>query len=420
VAFEPEDLSAGIQLSGFGEPTQPLTRREMRQLEAQQAEDLLAGELERQTAGLRSVQLPTLKSEVTPPAEAAPTAAVSEAPIVMRRDRSNRPPLAAVVVPSAVVAHSAAAADIAAVEPVHIPQLDAQINVSAPVIVQPPATTVSLPAPISLIAQASQPAAPKPTVKVRLKHKRRVSQPQIVAPKVRKRSGARIFTLTAMAFVACLAIATSVPANALLTASDLALMTEQARLSSQPVGDGQSVEGTGANVAAGRDGISVTAAQALPTMGAFSVKRLSVNVPNSSNGIGWPVAERKISSQFGDRFLFGRYNFHTGLDFDPAYGTPILSVADGIVSLVENPGPTCGVAVFIEHNVDGNKFTSVYCHMVVDSIPFKAGDTINKGEQLGNIGLTGITTGPHLHLEIRLNDVPVDPYAFLVQHAGKP
>jgi murein DD-endopeptidase MepM/ murein hydrolase activator NlpD len=197
-------------------------------------------------------------------------------------------------------------------------------------------------------------------------------------------------------------------------------MTEQARLSSQPVGDGQSVEGTGANVAAGRDGISVTAAQALPTMGAFSVKRLSVNVPNSSNGIGWPVAERKISSQFGDRFLFGRYNFHTGLDFDPAYGTPILSVADGIVSLVENPGPTCGVAVFIEHNVDGNKFTSVYCHMVVDSIPFKAGDTINKGEQLGNIGLTGITTGPHLHLEIRLNDVPVDPYAFLVQHAGKP
>jgi murein DD-endopeptidase MepM/ murein hydrolase activator NlpD len=135
--------------------------------------------------------------------------------------------------------------------------------------------------------------------------------------------------------------------------------------------------------------------------------------------VQWPVKEVKISSPFGDRNLFGYYNFHTGLDFSPDYGTPIYAVADGIVSLVEDPGPTCGVSIFIEHNVDGTKFTSVYCHMVPGSPPFKAGDTVKKGDLVGNIGLTGVTTGPHLHLEIRVGDSPIDPYAFLVQRAGK-
>jgi murein DD-endopeptidase MepM/ murein hydrolase activator NlpD len=241
-----------------------------------------------------------------------------------------------------------------------------QDSIQKPIITEAPATTASLPAPISLLAQTSTPAPPAPSVKVRLKHKRRSSQPQIVAPKSRKRRGAQIFSMVAMAFVAGLAIATSVPANALLSPQDIALQAEQARLSALPYGDGQTVEGSGEIESAGRDGISVTAAQVAPTMGAFSVKRLSVNVPVSSNGMQWPVREVKISSPFGDRTLWGRYNFHTGLDFDPAYGTPIYSVADGIVTLVENPGPTCGVAVFVEHNVDGNKFTSVYCHMVVD------------------------------------------------------
>jgi murein DD-endopeptidase MepM/ murein hydrolase activator NlpD len=57
--------------------------------------------------------------------------------------------------------------------------------------------------------------------------------------------------------------------------------------------------------------------------------------------------------------------------------------------------------------------------MVVDSPTVKAGDTVSKGDLIGNIGLTGITSGPHLHLEIRVNDIPIDPYAFLVQHAGR-
>ncbi len=426
MVHNPNDFSAANQQSGLGNPEQPLTRRELRLREARLAEDQLAAELERQMMGLRipaqdlSVSDEVQVETVAATEEVAPPVIAEEAPL-LRRDRSNRPPLADEVTTSVEP------------KPVHeVPVLtdpvQAEMNTPAegipvisvkPVLTEPPVNTAQLPAPISLIAQSSTPNPPTPKVKVRLKHKRRNSEPKIVAPKSRKRRGAQIFSMVAMAFVAGLAIATSIPANALLSPEDVALQSEQARLSSMAIGDGQTVEGTGGDVNAGRDGVSVTAAQAAPTAGAYAPKKLNVNVPVSTNGMRWPVDDVKISSPFGARSLWGTYNFHTGLDFDPDYGTPIYSVADGIVSLVENPGPTCGVAVFIEHNVDGTKFTSVYCHMIVGSPTVTAGQTVKKGDFVGNIGLTGITTGPHLHLEIRIADAPIDPYSFLVQHAGK-
>lgn len=415
MAQDPNELSAGLQQSGSGDPAQPLTRRELRAREARMADDNLASELERQMQGLRpaSQEITVPEAAVEAPVveiEAPAFAVEAEAPVLMRRDRSNRPPLAeqssAPVVTDPVSAEA------------NTPITGMQ-SIAQPVITEAPESTATLPAPISLIAQTSTPAPPTPSVKVRLKHKRRSTQPQIVAPKSRKRRGAQIFSMVAMAFVAGLAIATSVPANALLSPEQVALQAELARTSTLAIGDGQSVEGTGENVNAGRDGVSVSAAQAAPTAGAYAPKKLNVNVPLSTNGMRWPVDEVKISSPFGARSLWGTYNFHTGLDFDPAYGSPIYSIADGIVSLVEDPGPTCGVAVFIEHNVDGTKFTSVYCHMVIGSPTVTAGETVKKGDLIGNIGLTGVTTGPHLHLEIRVADSPVDPYSFLVQHAGK-
>ena len=425
MAYDPNEPSAGSQQSASGDPARPLTRRELRAREAQLSEDRMAAELERQMLGLRPASIEEVPVEPVPSTpvnlvvEAEPVIeALPETPVLLRRDRSNRPPLAQTsenqapdVTPSEAVMSRE---EVSAVES----------PVTGPVLTEPPTTTAPIPAPITLAPQpiVAQPAAP--VAKVRVKHKRKVTQPKVTQPKVvtpisRKRRGAQIFSLVAMAFVAGLAIATSIPANALLSPEDIALQSEQARLSTLPIGDGQSVEGTGAEVLAGRDGVSVTGAQAAPTAGAYAPKKLNVNVPVSTNGMRWPVDEVRISSPYGDRNLYGWYNFHTGLDFDPAYGTPIYAVADGIVSLVENPGPTCGVAVFIEHNLDGTKFTSVYCHMVIGSPTVTAGQTVKKGDFVGNIGLTGVTTGPHLHLEIRINDAPVDPYAFIVQRAGK-
>ena len=429
MALDPNDLSAGNQQGDSGDPERPLTRRELRALEVQRSEDRMAEELERQMLGLRTgsalspeapvseaaTSVEEIPATVVEPISAA-SVEVTQEPELLRRDRSHRPPLA-----DAADATTQAASASNNEEPVAVAASVEAPN-TGPVLTEPPTTTAQIPAPITI---ASQPVVVPPSVtavpasKVKIKHKRRVAQPKVVAPVSRKRRGAQIFSMVAMAFVAGLAIATSVPATALLSPEDVALQSEQVRLSELPFGDGQSVEGTGQLITAGRDGVSVSGAQAAPTAGAYAPKKLNVNVPVSTNGMRWPVDEVKISSPFGDRNLYGSYNFHTGLDFDPAYGTPIYSVADGIVSLVENPGPTCGVAVFIEHNVDGTKFTSVYCHMVVGSPTVTAGQTVKKGDFVGNIGLTGVTTGPHLHLEIRINDAPVDPYAFIVQRAGK-
>ena len=430
MSFDPNNLSAGNQQGGSGDPERPLTRRELREREARLAEDRMAEELERQMQGWRPEAAVVAEPVASESVVESPPEATQEEPVLLRRDRSNRPPLAtseetpagelaasvAEEVPSFVFATEVKPADAPAGVENSVEAPAAFVPV-APVPVQP-AAAVAVP-----VAASTTPAATaakhKPVHKIRIKHKTRSAEPKIVAPVSRKRRGAQIFSMVAMAFVAGLAIATSVPATALLSPEDVALQSEQARLSTLPIGDGQSVEGTGDTITAGRDGVSVTGAQAAPTAGAYAPKKLNVNVPVSTNGMRWPVDEVKISSPFGDRNLYGWYNFHTGLDFDPAYGTPIYAVADGIVSLVENPGPTCGVAVFVEHNLDGTKFTSVYCHMIVGSPPVTAGQTVKKGDLVGNIGLTGVTTGPHLHLEIRINDAPVDPYAFIVQRAGK-
>lgn len=406
---------------------QPLTRRQLREMHRQQSEEMIATELERQMEQFRpainveedtsQVAIFSDTSESREPLDLPETSSVvEESPAVVD--------LAPRVLSRRELRNSTAQVSRADGRSDESSQTEPE-TISAPFnqqeVVFLPASdpaTGPIPAPIALMAQVSTPPPAVPKVKVRIRHKSK-KQPAIVAPKVRRGSAAKIVTLTAMSFVLGLAVATSIPANALLSPEDIAAMAEQSRLSTLPIGDGQSVEGTGQNVAAGRDGVSVTAAQVAPTIGAYSVKKLAVNVPVSTNGVQWPVKEVKISSPFGDRNLFGYYNFHTGLDFSSEYGTPIYSVADGIVSLVEDPGPTCGVSIFIEHNVDGTKFTSVYCHMVPGSPPFKAGDSVNKGDLVGNIGLTGVTTGPHLHLEIRIGDSPIDPYTFLVQRAGK-
>ena len=203
------------------------------------------------------------------------------------------------------------------------------------------------------------------------------------SPTARKRRGARIFSLVAMLFIAGIALATSIPAAALLTPEQVAMQNEQARMKYAAfVGDGQSIGGGGgAQAAAGRDGVSLGASTSMPMVGAYSDKRLKVTVPVSSNPIKWPFPTGDhVSDTFGWRYLFGSSNFHTGLDFDLPYGTEIHSVADGIVTLVEDPGPMCGASITIEHNVGGNKFTSVYCHMITHSTPFKAGDSVKAGD----------------------------------------
>jgi murein DD-endopeptidase MepM/ murein hydrolase activator NlpD len=217
-----------------------------------------------------------------------------------------------------------------------------------------------------------------------------------------------------MGFVAAIAVATSVPANALLTSQEIEILQSQQQ--TETAVTGQSVEASGESVAAGRDGVSVSAAPVKAYTSSSSQKVLTF-VPNSTGPILWPFPMSvPITDGFGPRagiWTYGGYtgNFHSGLDFDPGAGTPIQAVADGIVSEVSSN--LCGTAVVIDHNVNGERFQSQYCHMVFGSPTVSAGDSIKAGTIIGNVGSTGMSTGPHLHLEIHIDGNAVDPHVFL-------
>jgi murein DD-endopeptidase MepM/ murein hydrolase activator NlpD len=139
--------------------------------------------------------------------------------------------------------------------------------------------------------------------------------------------------------------------------------------------------------------------------------------------VRWPFAgATRISDGFGPRSApcSGCSTFHDGLDMNPGVGTPIGSIADGVVSSVtayDDGG--LGVHVLIDHVVAGQRITSTYGHMLSGSAAVSVGQTVTAGQLVGAVGSTGQSTGPHLHLEIHLDGVTaIDPYGWLTRHAG--
>lgn len=143
----------------------------------------------------------------------------------------------------------------------------------------------------------------------------------------------------------------------------------------------------------------------------------------SNNGpIRWPFPyAAPISSGFGSRVApcTACSTYHKGLDFDPPEGSPIYSVADGVVTEVHNDTWGFGRWVVIHHNVNGLEFDSVYAHMERESVDVKVGDEIKVADYVGRVGNTGTSTGAHLHLEIHENGIQVDPFAWLKKHVSK-
>lgn len=146
------------------------------------------------------------------------------------------------------------------------------------------------------------------------------------------------------------------------------------------------------------------------------------NFTYSTTGTGnirWPFPTAvEISSGFGDRVAPCRYcsSSHRGVDFTPGNGSPIFAIADGVVTQAEYGGGY-GEHVYIEHRINGQSVLSVYAHMQGSSSPLRVGDTVAVGDFIGLVGNTGTSTGPHLHLEIRINGEYVDPFAWLKENA---
>lgn len=118
-----------------------------------------------------------------------------------------------------------------------------------------------------------------------------------------------------------------------------------------------------------------------------------------------PLPTARISQVFGSR-AFG-YGPHKGVDLAASRGTPIFVPMEGEVIAVSDD-TKAGKAVVVRHGVG---LETRYHHL--DSIEVEVGDTLLAGETLGRVGSTGVSTGPHLHFEVRENGVPVDPMTFL-------
>ena len=124
--------------------------------------------------------------------------------------------------------------------------------------------------------------------------------------------------------------------------------------------------------------------------------------------IPWPVTG-PISSPFGPRInpIFGTPEFHTGLDIAVNYGVPVDAAAAGQVvsaSLMEGYGNV----VIIDH---GGALATLYAHL--SSMSVRQGQTVSKDQKIGAVGCTGLCTGPHLHFEVRIGGVPVQPLDLL-------
>jgi len=117
----------------------------------------------------------------------------------------------------------------------------------------------------------------------------------------------------------------------------------------------------------------------------------------------------EITSGFGQRVhpILGTVRMHTGVDMHAEYGTSIVSGAAGVV-VWAGWRDGYGNTVIIDH---GNQYATLYAHQSV--VHVSVGQRVEAGQTVGAVGSTGMSTGPHLHFEVRVLGVPVDPAAHL-------
>jgi murein DD-endopeptidase MepM/ murein hydrolase activator NlpD len=224
----------------------------------------------------------------------------------------------------------------------------------------------------------------------------------------------RIFSFGALLFVAALVIGLSVPANAFLTDPLTVATTVEAPTTLR----GQSME------------VSSDAAAALPARDGYEVKtyaqqlqekyaNVSYTFSATSGAVRWPFPYAvTITDGFGPRPVnVSGTAFHNGVDFTPGEGTPIYAIADGVVTTHSEDQGGFGNHVILQHDIGGQNIESLYGHMQYGSSPLVVGDQVRVGDFIGLVGNTGTSYGAHLHFELHVDKVPVDPFVWLTNNA---
>jgi murein DD-endopeptidase MepM/ murein hydrolase activator NlpD len=157
--------------------------------------------------------------------------------------------------------------------------------------------------------------------------------------------------------------------------------------------------GSGA-VRARPDGISATLAAAQAGQGDAS----------GPSDLELPVPDAMLSSPFGLRNdpLGGGAGFHPGIDFAAASGTPIHAAGAGVVVMAGDCGGY-GYCTVIDH---GESIATLYGHE--SQLAVSVGQHVDAGQVIGYVGSTGMSTGPHVHFEVRDHGLPIDPVLALL------
>jgi murein DD-endopeptidase MepM/ murein hydrolase activator NlpD len=130
--------------------------------------------------------------------------------------------------------------------------------------------------------------------------------------------------------------------------------------------------------------------------------------------LSWPIAGAYITQPFGPSELLlepplGPYpHFHTGIDLAARFGTRVTAAATGIVVAVANTQVGYGNYVIVAH---GGGIMTLYGHLLETDV--RVGDHVARGQRVGLEGTSGLSTGPHLHFELRVNDEVTDPMPYL-------
>lgn len=245
------------------------------------------------------------------------------------------------------------------------------------------------------------------------------SRTRPVAPSQRKpfkrRMLSKLMTFGAMIGAGLIMVSTSIPANAFFSP------TEQTGAVSAPAEAKVQalVAQPDAAMTVARDGYTATSFKEQLFLKYGNRSFLYTNDPNGTIQWPFPIAV-PITDGYGPRVApcDGCSTFHKGVDFTPGYGAHIQAIADGVVIKVDDVDWSYGQHVEIEHLINGQKVVSLYAHMQVGSIKVVVGQAVKVGDEIGLVGTTGESTGPHLHLEIHINGVAVDPFAWLKANAN--
>jgi murein DD-endopeptidase MepM/ murein hydrolase activator NlpD len=122
-----------------------------------------------------------------------------------------------------------------------------------------------------------------------------------------------------------------------------------------------------------------------------------------------PIANKQLkalASGFGKRIhpIYKVLKMHKGIDFSSPIGTPVYATADGEVVVAEEAAPGYGKMIMIDH---GFNYKTRYGHL--NDFTVKAGQRVKRGEQIGYVGNTGVSTAPHLHYEVLLQGIQINP-----------